>query len=445
MESIGPRSQQHAQYLDKHDELNKAREYFFIPSKRDLLSTHETEKTKNIFTSEEGQKDCVYLCGNSLGLQPRSVPALVQAELDKWQKVAVIGHWTGERPWLNIDSILTDKMARVVGALPIEVAVMGTLTNNNHTLMIPFYRPTAERYKIIIEKGAFPSDLYLVNSQVAYHGFDPKDAVIKLEPRSGEYALRTEDIIDTINKTGSQLALLFLPGIQFYTGQLFKMEELTRAAQKVGAIVGWDLAHAVGNVKLCLHDWNVDFATWCTYKYLNSGPGSIAGIFVHERYAFDKSLRKLSGWWGHDESTRFQMDTDFSPIPGAYGFRLSNSSVLNCVCLLSSLEIFDKIGMDAILKKQKSLILYLEELLQVLADQITIITPASPNERGNQLSLMFKNIETKLVEEKLLHLGIVVDARANVIRVAPAPLYNSYEDIYIFVNCLKNLFNEQKV
>jgi len=380
-----------------------------------------------------------------LGLEPRSTPVIVQQELEKWQKRGVVGHWTGERPWMNIDSSATGKLAKIVGGLPIEVTLMGTLTANIHTLFIPFYRPTPQRYKIIIEKGAFPSDLYLAKSQVKFHGFTEEDAVIQLEPRAGEFTLRTEDIIEVINKNGSQLALLFLPGVQFYSGQCFDIETLTRAGQKVGAIVGWDLAHAVGNVRLRLHDWNVDFAAWCSYKYLNSGPGAVAGIFVNERYAYDTSRPRFAGWWGHDETTRFNMDKEFSAIPGAAGFRQSNVAVLTTACVIASVDIFDQVGMDAILNKQKLLTGYLELLLnQLFAEKIKIITPTSHKERGCQLSLLFLHTENlKVLEEQLLDEGIVIDARKNIIRVAPVPLYNSFRDIYLFISTIKKILERK--
>ncbi|KAK6521930.1 Kynureninase (L-kynurenine hydrolase), variant 2 [Arthrobotrys megalospora] len=329
-------------------------------------------------------------------------------------------------------------MAKIVGAYRSEIAVMGTLTSNLHFLMAAFYRPTDLRYKIIVEDKAFPSDYYAIESQVLWHGLDSSDAIISISPRPGQYTLDTDDILKVIEEHGSSVAMVLLPGVQYYTGQLFEMEKITKYAKKHDIIVGWDLAHAVGNVELSLHDWQVDFAVWCSYKYLNSGPGGIAGIFVHESRS---DQGRLTGWWGHDRASRFKMENNFVAIPGAGGFQHSNPSVLATVCLLGSLKVFAQTTMKVIREKSIHLTGYLEELL--LADEETakfyeIITPKNPSERGAQLSLLFKDGIMDTVFRKLELAGIIADKRdPDVIRIAPAPLYNSYEDVFKFSQKLR--------
>ncbi|KAK6353229.1 Kynureninase (L-kynurenine hydrolase), variant 2 [Orbilia brochopaga] len=337
------------------------------------------------------------------------------------------------RPWVDIDSTVTEEMAKVVGGLHSEVAVMGTLTSNLHFLMAAFYKPTVSRFKIILEDKAFPSDHYAVESQACWHGFSSDDALITISPRPGCYTLNTDDILEVIENNRESTALVLLPGVQYYTGQLFEMEKITKFAKERGIVIGWDLAHAVGNVELRLHDWDVDFAVWCSYKYLNSGPGGIGGIFVHESQS---KQSRLTGWWGHEKATRFAMENDFSAIPGAAGFQHSNPSVLATVCLLGSLRVFAQTNMRALRRKSINLTGYMEHLL--LTDPETsryfeIITPRNPSERGAQLSLLFRKGIMEEVYKKLELSGIVVDKRQpDVIRVAPTPLYNTYEDVFNF-------------
>ncbi|EWC44097.1 hypothetical protein DRE_07154 [Drechslerella stenobrocha 248] len=404
--------------LDALDDLNHFRDEFNIPSCTTLGNLNSSD-------AEDLERPAIYLCGNSLGLQPKETKNLVLEELQVWAERGVNGHHKHpkSRPWVDIDATVTEEMATIVGALCSEVAVMGTLTANLHFLMAAFYRPTASRYKIIIEDKAFPSDHYAAGSQLAWHGFDPADALITLSPPIGQYTLDTSDILRIIEDNRESTAMILLPGVQYYTGQLFEMEKITKFAKDRGIVIGWDLAHAVGNVELNLHDWNVDFAVWCSYKYLNSGPGAIGGIFVHE----SQSKRgRLTGWWGHDKATRFTMENEFSAIPGAAGFQHSNPSVLATVCLLGSLRVFSRATMKAIREKSIRLTGYMEKRLlsdQESSEHYTIITPRSYFERGAQLSLLFKGGIMEPVYEKLEAAGIVVDKRQpDVIRVAPAPL-----------------------
>jgi len=382
------------------------------------------------------------LCGNSLGLQPKTTRQYITDELDRWQNNAVHGHFTGPFPWLNIDEFVYKLAATVVGAKPEEVAIMNSLTANLHFMMVPFYRPTAQRFKILVEKRAFPSDTYAVESQIRFHGFDPATSMIEISPRSGEFVLRNEDILRIINEEGDKIALVMFSGLQYYTGQWFEMHKITEAAHKKGCIVGWDLAHAVGNVPLQLHDWDVDFACWCSYKYLNAGPGAIGGCFVHENHARTDRPR-FAGWWGHDLQTRFEMNSPFSAIPGAFGFRLSNPCVFSCTALRASLEISTSAGMQRLRKKSLLLTAYLWLLLETqLSDKhdVTIITPKCEDHRGCQLSLVCKHKSSKQLEHQLALRGVIVDSRdPDVIRVAPTPLYNTFEDVRNFVAQLKQL------
>jgi len=408
--------------MDNNDPLAKYRERFYIP------------KGKN-------GEDCIYLCGNSLGLQPKSVRAYVEQELKDWETLGVEGHFHAKNPWLPYHELLTEQTARLVGAKPLEVVVMNSLTVNLHLMMVSFYRPTAIRQKIIIEADAFPSDQYAVKSQIKFHGFDPQTSLIELQPHDGEATIRTEDIEALIKKEGSTVALIMLGGVNYYTSQFFDIERITRAGHVAGCVVGFDLAHAVGNIPLRLHDWNVDFAVWCSYKYLNGGPGSIAGCFVHEQYANDSSLPRFAGWWGHNKQTRFLMGPDFDAIPGAEGWQLSNPPILPMAALRASMEIFDEVGMEKLRTKSELLTGYLEFLLDQHVDEgFTIITPRDPKQRGAQLSIRVhsdgKNLFKKLAEQ-----NIICDRREpDVIRVAPVPLYNSFMDIYrfaeIFVDCV---------
>ncbi len=381
--------------------------------------------------------DILYFGGNSLGLMPKTSKAAVQEELDVWEKEGVTGQ---HAHWEAYHEHLTESTARLVGAKPSEVVVMNALTVNLHILLVSFYQPTTERYKIIIEKGAFPSDQYAVESQIKYHGFDPMDALIELTPREGEKCLRTDDIINTLNAHGDSIATIMIGGVNYYTGQAFELEKITQVGHEIGAYVGFDLAHAAGNLKMELHDWDVDFAAWCTYKYLSSGPGSPGGVFVHERHGNWKGPR-FAGWWGHDKETRFDMGPDFVPITGAEGWQISNAPILSMSCLRESMAIFDEAGMDALREKSEKLTGYLEYLVNTISAKVRVITPSDPNQRGCQLSLVVKE-NGKAVFVQLGAEGVVCDWREpDVIRIAPAPLYNSYADVYRFFEILKSLVN----
>lgn len=386
-------------------------------------------------------RESIYFTGNSLGLMPKSVRDHIEQELADWERLAVEGHMHAKHPWLPYHEFLTEKMAEVVGALPIETIVMNSLTVNLHLMMVSFYRPNAKRYKIVVEKGAFPSDQYAVRSQTAFHeaSGDLKfggDAIIELTPRPGESTLRTEDILETIEREGPAIALILLGGVNYYTGQAFAMRTITEAGQRVGAAVGFDLAHAAGNLELHLHEWNVDFAVWCSYKYLNAGPGAVGGAFVHERHARSFDLPRFAGWWGHDKETRFLMGPDFHPIAGAEGWQISNPPILQLAALRASLDIFAEAGMPALVGKSKKLTGYLEHLIDQIADsRISIITPRDADQRGCQLSI---RVGDRAIHEKLIARGVSADWREpDAIRVAPVPLYNSFEDVYQFAQILR--------
>jgi len=405
--------------LDTLDPLKGSRGNFFIPKMPD-------------------GSDAVYLTGNSLGLQPKTVRAYVEQELIDWETLGVEGHLNARTPWLPYHEYLTEQMARVVGAKAIETVVMNSLTVNLHLMMVSFYRPTGTRRKIVIEKGAFPSDQYAVESQIRFHN-GGTDNLIELTPREGESTLRTEDIVETIEREGEQIAVVLLGGVNYYTGQAFDMHAITDAGHRAGAIVGFDLAHAAGNIELHLHDWNVDFAAWCSYKYLNAGPGSVAGAFIHERHANSFDLPRFAGWWGHDKATRFLMGPDFHPMPGAEGWQISNPPILQMAALRASLEIFDEIGMPALREKSEKLTGYLEFLLRdLVGDRISIITPSEPTQRGCQLSIAVKDSDKSLFDA-ITSRGVFADWREpDVIRVAPVPLYNSFTDVFQFVERLRN-------
>lgn len=407
-----------AKDLDAKDELKKYRELFHIPRQ------------------ENGELH-TYLCGNSLGLQPKKTKDSIQQELDAWAELGVEGHFHAKNPWLTYHEFLVDVMAKVVGAKPIEVAVMNTLSVNLHLLMATFYRPTEKRYKILIESDAFPSDRFAVESQIHFHGYE--NGLVELKPKNGEALLHHEDIEQTINEKGDEIALILVGCPNYYTGQVFDIKRIAELGHAKGCMVGIDLAHAAGNLKLELHDSNIDFAAWCTYKYLNSGPGSIGGCFIHERHAQSFDLPRFAGWWGHDQETRFGMRDDFSPIPGAEGWQLSNPPILSLAAIRASLEIFDEVGMEALHQKSLKLTGYLEDLLiELLKDSVTIITPKNPNERGCQLSLQIISKNGKEVFKAITEKGVIADWREpDVIRIAPAPLYNTYEDVCNFVTILK--------
>lgn len=419
------KGQAFAQRLVSEDPLAAFRDKFHIPS-------------------TAAGADTIYFCGNSLGLQPKIAADYVVAELEKWKEHGVKGHFEGDYPWMPYHEFLADDMAALVGAGPGEVVAMNSLTVNLHLMMVSFYRPGPRRYKILIEEQAFPSDRYAVESQVRFHGFDPDDAIVRVSPREGEDCLRHDDLCAVIEREGSTIALILVPGIQYYTGQLFDMEAITRIGHGQGCMVGVDLAHAAGNVPLRLHDWDVDFAVWCTYKYLNAGPGSVAGCFVHARHGIDPDRPRFAGWWGHDKTNRFEMIHPFSPTRGVEGWQLSNPPILSLAAIRASLEVFRDAGFMAPLReKSERLTGYLAWLLaEELGDRIAIVTPDDPEERGCQLSLTVRDVATggrKLFDD-LDAAGVVSDWREpNVIRVAPVPLYNSFEDCYRFVELLKAL------
>ncbi len=378
--------------------------------------------------------EVVYLCGHSLGLQPKNARDYIHQELDDWATLAVESHFRGRNPWLRYHRLLTEKMARIVGAQPIEVVVMNSLTVNLHLMMVSFYRPTTQRHKIVIEAGAFPSDQYAVKSQLGFHGLDPATSLIELKPRAGEATLRQGDIEPLLEREGGSIALVLLGGINYATGQAFDIEAITHAGHKQGCVVAFDLAHAAGNLPLKLHGWDVDFAVWCSYKYLNGGPGCVGACFVHERHAGAWDLPRFAGWWGHDEQSRFRMGPDFQPMPGAEGWQLSNPPILAMAPLRASLDIFEEAGMDRLRAKSVSLTAYLEFLLEQNGPHgFSIITPREPERRGAQLSIRVPN--GRPICERLNAEGILCDWREpEILRLAPVPLYNSYRDVHRFAS-----------
>ncbi|MCB0738334.1 MAG: kynureninase [Bacteroidetes bacterium] len=412
-----------AQKLDSEDKLAKYRNEFHFPN------------------SMHTGKPALYFTGNSLGLMPKRVKEYMDIELDDWAKFGVEGHFHARNPWFHYHKFFTEKAARLVGAKPAEVVMMNNLTVNLHLMMVSFYRPTEKRFKIMIEGCAFPSDQYAVASQARLHGFNPEKAVIELVPREGEHTLRPEDILAKIEEHGDELALVMLGGVNYYTGQAFDMKAITEAGHVVGAFVGFDLAHAAGNLLLKLHDWGVDFAVWCTYKYLNSGPGSVSGAFVHERHSGLKDIPRFEGWWGYDEENRFKMTKGFVPMEGAPAWQLSNAPVFNMVAHKASLDLFDEVGMQALRAKSDLLTAYMEFLINGLVDEngnkrFEIITPADQKQRGAQLSILSLS-EGKKLFDFITEKGIIADWRnPNVIRVAPVPMYNSFKDVYEFVQIL---------
>jgi kynureninase len=400
--------------MDARDPLAPFREQFHIPPAPDGNAS-------------------VYLCGHSLGLQPKLAREYIEQELHDWAKLAVEAHFRGRNPWMPYHRLLTANMAGVVGAEPDEVVVMNSLTANLHLTMVSFYRPTTQRNKIVIEGGAFPSDRYAVESQIRFHGFDPVGSLVELKPRPSEATVRQEDIQALIEREGRSIALIMLGGVNYATGQLFDMEAITRAGHAQGCVVAFDLAHAAGNVPVRLHDWGVDFAVWCTYKYLNGGPGCVGGCFVHQRHAHARELPRFAGWWGHDQETRFLMGPEFRPMPGAEGWQLSNPSIMAMAPLRASLEIFAAAGIQQLRQKSVSLTGYLEFLLdQDGSDKFAITTPRDPMGRGAQLSIRIRQNGRALLE-RLIAEGILCDWREpDILRVAPAPLYNTYSDVHRF-------------
>lgn len=407
-----------AQQQDAQDTLHPYRNKFFMPT------FHE--------------KGVRYFTGNSLGLQPKATASYIQQELNDWAKWGVEGHFYAERPWYSYHEQLSAKAAKVVGALPGEVVITHSLTTNLHLLLVSFYQPKGKRTKILCEAKAFPSDQYALESQVKFHGLDVHEHLVEVAPRAGEHLIREEDILAKIAELGEELAVVMIGGVNYYSGQLFDMETITKAAHAVGAYAGFDLAHAAGNIHLKLHDWKVDFAAWCTYKYLNSSPGGVSGIFVHETHANNAELPRFAGWWGHDKEVRFQMQPGFKPMPGAEGWQLSNAPVLGMAAHLASLDLFDEVGMEALCAKRDLLTAYLEFLIDAIsakhADKCTfeIITPRDKTKRGAQLSMLVHG-KARPLFDALTEAGVIADWREpNVIRLAPVPMYNSFEDVYYF-------------
>lgn len=407
-----------AQELDQTDPLKKYRKEFYFP--------------------QLNGKDAIYFTGNSLGLQPRRTQKYIDEVMSDWKTLAVEGHFHSEKPWWDYHERLAAPLAGVVGAKPEEISVMNTLTVNLHLLMVSFYRPTAKRFKIICEEKAFPSDQYMLQSQVRFHGLDPKEAIVEVKRREGEHFWHTEDIIAKIKEVGAELALVIIGGVNYYNGQVFDMASITAAGKSVGAKVGWDLAHAVGNVELKLHDWQVDFASWCSYKYMNSGPGNASGIFVHEQYLQTANILRFEGWWGNKKETRFLMKPEFEPMATADAWQISNPPVLSLAPYLASLSLFEEVGMPMLIEKRNKIVAYLEFILREIDKEVNssfeIITPAA---RGCQLSV-FLHGEGKALFDFLMKRGVITDWREpNVIRLAPTPFYSSYEDMYCFGQILK--------
>lgn len=421
-------TQAYAQYLDSQDSLKSFREKFYIP----LMHG----------------RDAIYFTGNSLGLQPKSTQEYVLNELEDWANFAVEGHFHARNPWMPYHELFTAPLCKLAGALPHEVVAMNQLTVNLHLLMVSFYRPTKQRYKIICEAKAFPSDQYAMESQVNFHGYKYEDAVIEVEPKEGEHSIRTEDILAAIDKNKNSIALVLFSGVNYYTGQLFDMPAITTAAHKAGAYAGFDLAHAAGNVPLHLHDWDVDFACWCSYKYLNSGPGGVSGVFIHERHSSDTSLQRFAGWWGHDKENRFLMEQGFLPIPSAEGWQLSNAPVLSMAAHKAALDVFEEAGWENVFAKNKMLNQYLwhvlDEVNHSFGEKVfDIITPLNEQEHGCQISLLITK-DGKKIFEVLKKNSVIADWREpNVIRIAPVALYNSFEDVWQFGNILRNYFQSK--
>jgi len=410
-----------AKQLDQKDRLTSYRDQFIFP------------KVNN--------KQVIYFTGNSLGLQPKTAQNYVNDVMKDWAELAVEGHFYAEKPWWEYHERLAAPLAKVVGAKPAEITVMNTLTVNLHLLMVSFYRPNGDRYKIICEEKAFPSDQYMIKSQVKFHGYDPNDAIVEVKKRPGEHHFRTEDILKTIEEVGDSCALILMGGVNYYNGQVLDMKTITKAGHDNGAFVGWDLAHAAGNIKLDLHDWDVDFAAWCSYKYMNSGPGNASGCYVHERYHNKKDIPRFEGWWGTNKADRFMMRPEFEPMPNADAWQLSNAPILTLAPYLASLELFDEVGMDALIEKRNLIVAYLEFVLQEIDKQVDssfeIITPSNQEERGTQISV-FLHGEGRKLFDYLMKNGVIVDWREpNVIRLAPAPFYCSFEDMYDFGQILK--------
>ncbi|WEK35311.1 MAG: kynureninase [Candidatus Pseudobacter hemicellulosilyticus] len=389
-------------------------------------------------------KESIYFTGNSLGLQPRSTAAYVQQELNDWAQYGVEGHFHAKNPWFSYHELFPALLAPIVGALPEEVVVMNQLTVNLHLLMVSFYRPAGKRYKILCEAKAFPSDQYALQSQVQFHGYTPEAALIELRPREGEHCVRTEDVLEQIRQHKDSLALVMIGGVNYYSGEVFDMAAITAAAHEAGALAGFDLAHAAGNIRLALHDWQVDFACWCSYKYMNSGPGGVSGVFIHQRHIASKELHRFAGWWGQKKETRFLMEPRFDPIPTAEGWQLSNAPVLSMAAHKAALDIFAEAGMDQLISKGLQLSGYLHYVLNEINRQhdqplIEVITPTDNKARGCQVSMLMKH-RGKEVFNTLMQQGVIADWREpNVIRIAPVPLYNTYLDVWTFGQIIQDV------
>jgi kynureninase len=410
-----------AKKLDSQDQLHKYQDEFIFP--------------------QVNGKKVIYFTGNSLGLQPKRTKAYVDEVMNDWANLAVEGHFYSEKPWWDYHERFANPLSKIVGALPSEVTVMNTLTVNLHLLMVSFYRPTKTRYKIICEEKAFPSDQYMFQSQVHFHGYKPEDAIVEIKRREGEHNIRLEDVLAKIEEVGEELALVLIGGVNYYTGQVFDMKTITAAGHKAGAYVGWDLAHAAGNVKLELHEWDIDFAAWCSYKYMNSGPGNASGCFIHEKHHNNSELPRFAGWWGHNKERRFKMEPTFDPVHGADGWQISNLPVLSLAPYLASVDMFDEIGMDALIHKRDLITSYLEFILHEIDKEVDssfeIITPSDPSERASQLSVLLHG-EGRSLFDYLMKNGVITDWREpNVIRLAPVPLYTSFTDMYEFGQILK--------
>lgn len=410
-----------AQSLDAQDQLKKYQSEFEFP--------------------KVNGKKTIYFTGNSLGLMPKRAKKYVEDVMNDWANLAVEGHFYAEKPWWDYHERFSNPLSKIVGAKPSEVSVMNTLTVNLHMMMVSFYNPTSTRFKIICEEKAFPSDQYMFQTQVKFHGLDPKDVIVEVKRREGEHNLRNEDIIAKINEVGDELALVLIGGINYYTGQVLDMENITKAGHAIGAKVGWDLAHAAGNIELKLHEWNVDFACWCSYKYMNAGPGSVAGYFVHEKHHTNKDLNRFGGWYGHNKERRFLMEPEYTPNEGALGWQSSCTGVLAMAPYLASVEMFDEIGMEALMKKRDLITAYLEFIVEETAKEtgtnLEIITPKNQAERGSQLSVILHG-EGKELFHYLMKQGVVTDWREPaVIRLAPVPLYTTFEEMYDFGQILK--------
>jgi len=412
-----------AKQQDQNDDLSSYRTQFHIPK-------------------DTNGNELIYMTGNSLGLQPKITKDYINEELEDWANLGVEGHTEGKHPWLHYHEFLTQTMADIVGAKPLEVVVMNSLTANLHFMMVSFYQPTSKRYKILIEADAFPSDKYAVESQLRHHGYDDKEGLILWKAREGEELANYNDLETILKEQGDEIALVMIGGVNYYTGQFFDLKRIATLGHNYGCIVGFDCAHGAGNVQLNLHDSGADFAVWCTYKYLNSGPGSLSGAFVHERHANRKDLNRFTGWWSHNKQTRFRMRDEFDQLPGAEGWQLSNPPILSMAAIRASLDVFKKAGFKNLCEKSKQLTGYFEFLINELNNSdIKIITPSNPDERGCQLSIQVKNADKNL-HDKLSQAGVITDWREpDVIRCAPVPLYNSYLDIYEFVERLKIVMN----